>query len=109
MWSIPEPAPSSPFRDSEGEAYQPLWRPGVAIAVVVGAGWSTFPVTLPGRAEPAAFEAEHERTKVPSAWNVSSTQPVFVVAAPPSVTCQASATSFVYQPPAPVGVAGSSV
>ncbi len=86
--------------------------PGVPLtfAVIVGAVVSRLTFTETGPAEPTTFVAVQERVKFPSVENVSSAQPVFVVSAPPSVTCQASAIlPDVYQPFGPFGAAGSSV
>ncbi len=78
--------------------------------MIVGAVVSRLTFTETGPADPTTFVAVQERVKFPSVENVSSAQPVFVVAAPPSVTCQASAIlPDVYQPFGPLGAAGSSV
>ena len=88
------------------QLFVPSGGVGVLVSVETGAVASRLTVTETGPVEPSRFDAEHERVNVPSVVNVSSTQPVFVVAAPPSLTCHARPTSPVYQPLEPVGRRG---
>src|SRR3954452_10767824 len=105
MWSMPEPASSSPVSARLGGAYQPFRIAGVSVAVVTGAVASRFTVTVT-EVVPPSLVAEQVTGKVPSVVNVRSSQPEVESA---SATVQSSATSVVHQPFAPSGVGGVSV
>src|SRR3954451_9304145 len=88
---MPEPVPSLPVRVSVGEAYHPLWIPGVRVAVVTGSFWSTLTVIkCVASWFPALSVDAYTMVCEPSAEIVNGAE--YVCGAPPSIVYVVAAT-----------------